>query len=64
MIFSMNMIKKLEAQHWLIMLQIRLLQLNHVSDLFALTENKEVENLQELPTAFLPVMNKHPLDSG
>ena len=53
MIFSMNMIKKLEAQHWLIMLQIRLLQLNRVSDLFAPTENKVAGNLQELPTAGL-----------
>ena len=62
--FSVNMIKKLEAQHWLIVLQICLLQQNPVSDLFAPSQNKVAENLQELPTTFLPVINKHPFDSG
>ena len=54
------------VQHWLIVLQIYLLQLNDVSDLFGPTENKfkVAGNLQELPTAFLAievsVKNKHP----
>jgi len=34
------------------------------ADLFAPSENKEAGNLQELPTAFLLVTNKEPLDSG
>ena len=34
------------------------------ADLFAPSENKEAGNVQELPTAFLLVTNKDPLDSG
>ena len=34
------------------------------ADLFSPSENKEAGNLQELPTAFLLVTNKDPLDSG
>jgi len=62
--FSVKLIKKLEGQHWLIMLQIHLLQLNCVSELFAPTERKVARDLQELSTAFLPVTNKYLLESG
>ena len=37
---------------------------DHDADLFAPSENKEAGNLQELPTAFLRVTNRDPLDSG
>ena len=37
---------------------------DHDADLFAPSGKKEAGNLQELPTAFLLVTNKEPLDSG